>query len=704
MAAAGRMSENRHKKKFGDIVKYVMSQDVTKVFFLCLILVIFIEILGRHSLIEAVKFIFQSPLRFIMNVFLIYTPFTVFFIFRKRSAGFVLVAFAWAVFGITNGIVLAFRVTPFSTVDFRLAEAAMGVLNNYLEIWQIVLLIVGAVAAIALVVLLIIKIKPYRGPIHRVRNAVMAAGYWVVIYFLMKTLIHAGVFTTVIPNLNYAYKDYGASYCFVVTGMGNGIKKPINYSQDRMENIEKKINRKFKNEEDKTAENSPNIIFLQLESFFDINHVIDYDFNENPVPYYEYLKDHYSTGYLTVPAFGAGTANTEFECITGMDLSYFSPGEYPYKTILKKHTCESMAYDMKQLGYGTHVIHNNTATFYGRNKVFPNLGFDSFSTIETMNSTSTTENGWAKDGILTGEIMKALESTKEKDYIYTISVQGHGDYYKSTAQVQDPEIKVSNVNARDQEDAVNYYVEQISEMDDFLNQLCTTLKNYDEDTVLVLYGDHLPGLGFQGSDLDNHNVYQTEYVIWSNFKMKRKYKNLYAYQLAAEVQSRLGMHDGTLFRFHQRYAGKKYYSSRLRALQYDMLYGRQYIYDQVNPFLETEMRFGVDDVVIDSVYRLQTTDDDRKEKTIIYGGSFTPSSVVRVNGREVDTQMLGTSSLEITEKLKDGDIIDVSQETGKGKILQTSNYFYYWTDRINDSGYESSADAVPIEEVSEDED
>lgn len=44
----------------------------------------------------------------------------------------------------------------------------------------------------------------------------------------------------------------------------------------------------------------------------------------------------YSSGYYKVPSVGAGTANTEFESITGMSLHYFGPGEYPYKSILKE--------------------------------------------------------------------------------------------------------------------------------------------------------------------------------------------------------------------------------------------------------------------------------------------------------------------------------------------------------------------------------
>ena len=210
-----------------------------------------------------------------------------------------------------------------------------------------------------------------------------------------------------------------------------------------------------------------------------------------------------------------------------------------------------------------------------------------------MDSRDTTAIGWAKDRILTNEIMDVLQSTDTPDYIYTISVQGHGDYYKDAAQADDPEIVVNNVSGKEQADAVNYYVEQIGEMDTFLKTLCQRLEDFDEDTILVLYGDHLPGLGFSDSDLVNGDVFQTEYVIWSNFGLKEKDKDLHAYQLAAEVLNRVGIHEGTITRYHQRYKGKKHYLSNLRQLQYDLLYGEQYAFKGENPFLQTDIIFGV---------------------------------------------------------------------------------------------------------------
>lgn len=109
---------------------------------------------------------------------------------------------------------------------------------------------------------------------------------------------------------------------------------------------------------------------VQLESFFDPTLVKYLQFSQDPVPNFRKLKENFSSGYLTVPSVGAGTANTEFEVLTGMSLQFFGPGEYPYKTILKESTAESVNYDLKELGYSTHAIHNNKGTFMVETQYF----------------------------------------------------------------------------------------------------------------------------------------------------------------------------------------------------------------------------------------------------------------------------------------------------------------------------------------------
>lgn len=66
------------------------------------------------------------------------------------------------------------------------------------------------------------------------------------------------------------------------------------------------------------------------------------------------------------------------------------------------------------------------------------------------------------------------------------------------------------------EQAYEYYVNEIHEVDRMIDTLIKELSNRKEETVLVLYGDHLPSLDIQKDDLSNANLYQTQYVVWDN--------------------------------------------------------------------------------------------------------------------------------------------------------------------------------------------
>ena len=140
----------------------------------------------------------------------------------------------------------------------------------------------------------------------------------------------------------------------------------------------------------RSEEQRPNIIFVQLESFFDPTEVEWLRFSEDPIPNLRKMFSEYSSGYFKVPSVGAGTANTEFEVLTGMSMRFFGPGEYPYKTYAKTRTLESAASALKGLGYGAEALHNNGGNFYSRAQVFNNMGFDHYTSKEFMNILQTT--------------------------------------------------------------------------------------------------------------------------------------------------------------------------------------------------------------------------------------------------------------------------------------------------------------------------
>lgn len=485
-----------------------------------------------------------------------------------------------------------------------------------------------------------------------------------------------GDLTDQIHNILLAFDDYGTSYCFAITALKNGIDKPSNYSEKTIDNIEDRTNKavaKMEEDEKKNHETvkKPNIIFVQLESHFDITQVKGVTFNKDPLPnFHKYMKE-YSSGQLSMPSYGAGTANSEFEVITGMNLDHFGAAEYPYKTVLQDTTTESMATVLKEQGYTAHAIHDNSAAFYDRDLVFSQLGFDTFTTKETMNIKKWTENGWAKDSVLTGCINDSLNSTDGEDYIYCISVQGHGDY-PTTEVIENPEIKVTGgIDDEAMKNKYTYYANQVYQMDQFVGDLVKSLEKRNEETILVMYGDHLPSLNIENEDLTYGNKYETSYFIWDNMGLQKEDGVIEAYDLGSEILKKCNIHNGVMNSFHQTRKGTKNYQEDMKNLQYDMLYGKQYVWNQENPFKATDITFGIRDLEVTKAYE---TDDS----VFIVGNNFTNYAEVYVDDVQINTTYHNEHLLEVPkDSLEDGDTFTVSIVSKAPRVLRTSKPYVY---------------------------
>ena len=615
-----------------------------------------IEAISRHSFTDAWTYMTGKPLVFAYNAGLIFTTSLIVYLFRRRTFWRVLVSIFWLLLGIINGVILANRVTPFTGPDLHLLTDGMAVLNKYLPSWGVVVALIVLGVLVLILLSLLVKGPKYQRKVKFRYDLLLVVVGIAAFVGITQLALEKRVLSNYFGNIAFAYEDYGYPYCLGVTIFNTGISCPRDYSEEEIERIEKtEDNLPATNEK-----NQPNILFLQLESFFDPTLVNYLKISEDPIPTFRKLMKEYSSGYYKVPAVGAGTANTEFESITGMSLHYFGPGEYPYKSILKETTCESAPYVLKNLGYSTHAVHNNEANFYGRRSIFPNLGFDTFTSAEYMaEENDKNPLGWTKDEVLTDEIIKCLDSTEGPDYVYTISTQGHGAYPEEQL-IDDPEITVTGAATEAQNNQWEYYCNEIHEMDNFVKELTDALADYPEDVILVMYGDHLPTMGLTVEDLKNKYLFQTEYVMWDNFGMEKKKVNLSAYQMAAEVMDRVGIHEGNVFKYHQARRNTKNYQVDLETLQYDLLYGKQYTYDGENPFERTKMRMGIYDTTLDSIQVVSETD----HTYYIQGTNFTPSSQVKINGEWYDTVYVNPTKLIITGKeLYDFDRLSVVQRS-----------------------------------------
>jgi len=676
--------ENKIKKKFNKEFFIKQRNDllvqlrlfVKECLPLAVLLNLCIEGFSRESVWKPFLYALTSPIVFCYNTILICITLSLSFLFKRRVFVRFFIGALWLAAGIADFMLLQFRTTPFTGVDLLLIESALSIMNHYFTKFQIVLIFAAIVLAVGIGVFLFFRSKKKTEGTNRLSASAMFLAFLLTGLLFTKLFVAVGVLERNFGNLAQSYHTNGFPYCFFSSIFGTGISEPDTYSEEEIDRIVSSVTKAplptaglinpsatptpdasgsspvtgvpGDGSSEQSESGRPNFIFLQMESFFDPTYLKEASFSTDPVPFFRSIKEQYSSGFLTVPSIGAGTANTEFEILTGINLNFFGPGEYPYKTILKETTCESIAYNLSALDYTAHAIHNNEGTFYGRHKIFSQLGFDTFTPIEYMGTYQTTPLGWPKDEILTSQIFKALDSTEGEDFIYAISVQGHGAFPEEQI-LTDPAVSILSLpeELEERHNELEYYVNQLYEMDGFLHRLTNMLNDYEEEVVLVIYGDHLPTFPFTDEMLGSKSIFNTEYVIWTNRPTNNTVeKDLEAFQLTAHVLNCYDIHEGLFTRFHQTQADSDTYMEDMELLAYDVLYGDLESYNGVLPFKATDLQFGIYPVVLrNAVLRNDVRD---YYCLFINGDNFTPYSVAIINGEEYNTTFVNSQFLSVT--------------------------------------------------------
>lgn len=634
---------------------------------LALVLTLLIEMMSRHSPWKGIVFLFSHPLNFLVNALIILTSLSLCSLFKKRNYFLTLFTCLWLGLGITNCIVRSYRNTPLEAVDFSVLPSAISILDIYLDTWVIVLLFVLLILALVALVWAFFRAKKYTPGYKRTVAFVLLCACLTALGYGLTVWGHREDRSETYSNIVNAYDHYGFVYCFGTGAVDRGIDKPDLYSRQTMSSLRARLHA------GKDPEVRPDIIMVQLESFFDVENLDDVSYEEDPIPVFHSLENDFTSGYLTVPSVGAGTANTEFEVLSGMNLAFFGMGEYPYMTILKEVACETVCTDLKDLGYRTHAIHNNTGTFYRRNEIFAQLGFDTFTSLEFMNNIEYNPIGWAKDKVLTGEILKALDSSEEPHFVFTITVQGHGKYQRGVDSQETEALNIVWEEDREEEGAFAYYLSQLKETDAFIGELVQALEQRGKPTMLVLYGDHLPSFDIGSEQLKNKDIFQTQYVIWNNMDLPVSDGNLQAYQLSSETLKECGMSGGLLSQYHQQMKNRRGYQEGLQLLEYDALYGNNYCYGGENPYTSTDLQMGLYPIVISGA-------SWEEGVLTVTGENFTTASRVFVDGEELETTLTEDGSLtaERKEEPESGSSLTVRQFAFSKAAYLAESEPYLW--------------------------
>ncbi len=645
------------------------------VFFLSYLIAFANEALSRRSVWEATLFTLKHPFMFLCNIAVIAIFEAIALLSRKKKFWLWFVSLFWLAMGITNFIVMFNRITPLSAMDIVLVRSIFPIIPIYLG-W------IGVIACLVLILSVIIALIIAWFRTAKVKiNYGSASVRLLCVSVIAAMLIGGGFVSGAIPghfsSLPIAYNDHGFTLCLSISVFDRGIDKPEDYE----ENIDDLVSDVIGTEDNNLPEpkETPNIIFVQLESFYDLSLLRDFSFSENPIPVFTELKNNFTSGILTVPSIGAGTANTEFEVLCGMALKYFGAGEYPYETILQKKTNESICFVLDKYGYSSHAVHNYKANFYARKNAYSKLGFDTFTSIEYMNGLEYNALGWAKDEVLLKYVIDSLDYTEGPDFIECVTVQGHGKYPASEYEGQEHDkIEVLTMPEGANYNSYKYFANQLKETDEFIGALISAVQARDEKTVIVFYSDHIPNIGFEEAWLSNGmSLFDTEYVIWRSDGIKTEDKNITSYQLYSEVLNMLDLEGGIMAKLHDKRneLSEAEYSYALHSLQYDILYGDCVAYGGVFPFEATDIKLGLTEITVTDVYY-------SGDSIYVKGTGFTESSRIFVNGGSKSTDFIDDSTLILSGiDLKEGDKIKIVQIADFIFHISTSETYVYTEDR-----------------------
>ena len=653
----------------------------------CLFLAFLMEYLFRGNWENVSDFLHHFFKAFLYNALIISVTLSPCFLFKRRLFAFSLGSLIWIILGIANNFLIKFRETPLTFADLRMIKSGIELSEQYLSKNSIML--IASLFIVLIIVLSFIFFKCKKVKVKYIINIPL-----IFIYFLFfSKLINYGLENNIISknfwDVNWGYNTYGFSYSFYNSAVNTGISKPNNYSKSTISNIKDELamlntesstavssNYLVKIEDNTSSANSvientnstvnPNIIIVQLESFINPNWITDITLNKNPVSNFEQLSSEFTSGLISVPALGGGTANTEFEVITGMSTSFFGVGEFPFNTIASRQAIPSLAYTLKDLGYSANSLHNHEGKFYSRDVVYKNLGFDSFTPIECMNVPEKTPVGWAKDSVLINEICNIITSTDTPDLIFGISVQGHGNYPED--ELENKEIYITNDYSKSNKNSLEYFINQVYEMDQFVGDLIEAVNNLNEPTIIAFYGDHFPAVGIEAKDVSINTLKSTPYVIWDNMNLSKTDTNIKTYELTSLILDKLSLTTTTLSLLHNSNLDVETKNQYLNQLEYDMIYGKNYTFDYEELIPSDNYKVGFKDV---KIYNVEIYNDDN---IIIKGENFNNYSNVYVDGKYVTKTFIDSNTLSIPiDSCKADSTVQVRQPSATGSTIFTSS-------------------------------
>ncbi|TBN19411.1 LTA synthase family protein [Agrobacterium cavarae] len=231
----------------------------------------------------------------------------------------------------------------------------------------------------------------------------------------------------------------------------------------------------------------PDVIMIMSESLWDPTRLDNVTLSKDPMPRIRAMQ----SGHVFSPEFGGMTANVEFEALTGFSNAFLPYGSIPYQQYVRRPV-PSLATFFRSEGYSAIAVHPFREWFWNRREVYKHFGFEEFRSEETLPPMEK-RGAFASDAALTNEIIQTVDAAEKPQFLFAVTLQGHGPYEAN--RYAEKAVSVSGDLSDNARDALATYAQGVSEADDSFARLIAWAKGRERETVIVLFGDHLPPLG-----------------------------------------------------------------------------------------------------------------------------------------------------------------------------------------------------------------
>lgn len=457
-------------------------------------------------------------------------------LFRNVFFGAALTNLIVCGFSVANRVKIEVRDEPVFPRDLALLKEVGAIVSDY-DIsypWGAIGIVV--IASLLLVVLgVFIRCKPF--PLARLRGwfgsllGIIASGA-VLVSLIFTVYASNDLYNSFkVSNAYYVpavFNELGFPYCFCHQFTTYPVDKPDGFSKGQAELWEQEA-------APQKGEKQPvNVIMVMNEAFSDItdHEAFAFDETNEPLPNLQAMRQdpHAVTGHIVVPNFAAGTANTEFDVMTGIQTNALSATTTSAMRVVNRNL-DSLFRVYGENGYHTSYFHPGDNWFYNRENVLAWMGAEETRFTNGMENMET-KGRWVTDQYLVGQIQNEFEETVADGntlFHYMTTIQNHMSYTpdKYGEGYSYPDVPLNISVSGHVETLLKVYIEGARDADAMLGQLKEYFSAQEKPVVLVFFGDHLPYLGDNQVGYEELGMaaepywadlasYETPFVIWAN--------------------------------------------------------------------------------------------------------------------------------------------------------------------------------------------